>query len=233
MKRTRNSLLLLALFVPAWGQVNTSNNGVNILGALPAGANVVGAVTQSGNWSVRLQDGAGNTINSTSNALNVSVGNSTLAVTESGTWNVGSSTATGSAVPANAFYISGNGSGNLTGFVRCDTNANISQTGNTQVITGTSAKKIYVCAMNLVTATAQNIAVVEGTGTTCGTSTAAFPGTSGGSTAATGWNLAANSGIVLGGGLGPIGIEATNADNVCVLQSGSGQISGSIWYTVF
>ena len=29
------------------------------------------AVTQSGNWSVRMQDGAGNTLNSTSSALNV------------------------------------------------------------------------------------------------------------------------------------------------------------------
>jgi hypothetical protein len=46
------------------------------------------AVTQSGNWSVRLQDGSGNLIASTSNALWTQIQNSTLAVTQSGTWTV-------------------------------------------------------------------------------------------------------------------------------------------------
>lgn len=46
------------------------------------------AATQSGTWVSRTQDGAGNAINSTSNALNVSVQNTTVAVTQSGTWTV-------------------------------------------------------------------------------------------------------------------------------------------------
>jgi len=37
------------------------------------------AVTQSGNWSVRMQDGAGNTLNSTSSALNVFMTGGSLA----------------------------------------------------------------------------------------------------------------------------------------------------------
>lgn len=41
----------------------------------------------------------------------------TVATTQSGTWNVGSSSATGAAVPANAFYFGGaDSSGNLVGF---------------------------------------------------------------------------------------------------------------------
>ncbi len=49
---------------------------------LASGTDSVSAV-QSGNWSTRTLDGAGNAINSTSNALNVSVQNATLAVTQS------------------------------------------------------------------------------------------------------------------------------------------------------
>lgn len=47
------------------------------------------ATAASGIMKVGLTDGSGNAINSTSNALNVDVTNSSLAVTESGTWNVG------------------------------------------------------------------------------------------------------------------------------------------------
>lgn len=71
---------------------------------------------------VRTADGSGNLLTSTTNALDVNLKTSsitlpvsltsttitgTVAVTESGTWNVGSSSATGSAVPANAFYEAG------------------------------------------------------------------------------------------------------------------------------
>lgn len=70
----------------------------------------------------RTADGSGNLLTSTTNALDVNLKTSsitlpvsltsttitgTVAVTESGTWNVGSSSATGSAVPANAFYEAG------------------------------------------------------------------------------------------------------------------------------
>lgn len=103
----------------------------------------------------------------------------------------------------------------------------INLTANTQVITGTSAKKTYICSLNLVAGAATNVAVVEGTGTTCATGIA---GMAGGSTAATGWNFAANGGIALGNGGGSVMITATNADNVCVLVSAANQISGTIAY---
>jgi hypothetical protein len=96
-------------------------------------------------------------------------------------------------------------------------------------VTGTSAKKIYICSINLVTAAANNVAMVEGTGTVCATGIA---GMAGGSTAATGWNFAANGGLTQGNGMGSIMAEATNADNLCLLQSAAVQLSGVIGYVV-
>lgn len=96
-----------------------------------------------------------------------------------------------------------------------------------QVITGAAGKQTYICHLALVTATAQNIALVEGTGSTCGTSTA---GMAGGSTAATGWNLFLGENLVEGTGANWVLATATAADNVCLLSSSTGQISGVIDY---
>jgi hypothetical protein len=109
--------------------------------------------------------------------------------------------------------------------------ASISQTGNTQVVAGTASKKIYVCSIHVVTAAAANVAVVEGTGSVCGTGTAGVSGF-GGATAATGWNFVANGGIALGNGDSSLGAEGTSGDNLCVFNSGSGQVSGGISYVV-
>jgi hypothetical protein len=58
------------------------------LPSLAAGSNAIGSITntsfastQSGNWSTRIQDGSGNAITSTSNALDVNIKNSSIAVT--------------------------------------------------------------------------------------------------------------------------------------------------------
>lgn len=108
----------------------------------------------------------------------------------------------------------------------------ISLTANTQLISGTSSKKIYICDIHIVAAAATNVALVEGTGTTCGTSTAGMGGI-GGATAATGWNLAANGGIVLGSGGFSVGAEVTAADNLCLFVSAANQISGGLSYVVY
>src|SRR5579862_7619691 len=109
--------------------------------------------------------------------------------------------------------------------------ASINQTGNTQIVAGTGSKKIYVCSIHVVTAAAANVAVVEGTGSVCATGTAGVSGF-GGATAATGWNFAANGGIALGNGDSSLGAEANSGDNLCIFNSGSGQISGGISYVV-
>jgi hypothetical protein len=109
--------------------------------------------------------------------------------------------------------------------------ASISQTGNTQLAAGTVSKKIYICSIHVVAAAATNVAVVEGTGSVCATGTAGVSGF-GGATAATGWNFAANGGISLGNGDSSLGAEGTSGDNLCVFNSGSGQVSGGISYVV-
>ena len=107
--------------------------------------------------------------------------------------------------------------------------ASINQTADTQLVAGTASKKVYVCSIHVVAAAATNIAVVEGTGTVCGTGTAGVSGF-GGATAATGWNFAANGGIALGSGESSVGAEGTSGDNLCIFNSGSGQVSGGISY---
>jgi len=139
---------------------------------------------------------------------------------------------TGAAVPSKAIYVAGkNSAGNVTGIYvdPCEqagrSIANINLTASGQIISGSNYT--FVCSVFLVTATAQNIAFVEGTGTTCATSTAALAG---GTTAATGQNWAANGGFAMGTGQSWIMKTATSGDNICVLLSGTGQTSGNVTY---
>ena len=96
-----------------------------------------------------------------------------------------------------------------------------------QIITGATAKQTYICHLALLSATAQNVALVEGTGSTCGTNTA---GMAGGATAATGWNFFLGEEMVEGTGQAWVLATATAADNVCLLSSSTGQISGVVDY---
>jgi hypothetical protein len=107
------------------------------------------------------------------------------------------------------------------------TYTNINQTTGTQLLTGTSSERLYVCSIHLVVDAAQDVALVAGTGTVCATSTVAVSGM-GGPAAATGWNFAINSGIVLANTGKAWGKTTVDADNVCLFQSGSAQISGGI-----
>ena len=101
----------------------------------------------------------------------------------------------------------------------------ISLTANTKLLSGVSAKKYYICEIHIIAGAATNVAIVEGTGTVCATGTA---GIFGGATAATGWNLAANGGLVLGNGASAVGVTATAADDLCLLVSAANQISGNL-----
>lgn len=103
----------------------------------------------------------------------------------------------------------------------------IDQTSGEQLIAGTSSERIYICSFQIVTASAQNIALVDGTGSVCATGAT---GLLGGATAATGWNFGANGGIVLPPTRDSWTKTSTDADNVCLLQSGAGQVSGSLTY---
>lgn len=144
--------------------------------------------------------------------------------------------ATGAAPPANAILHAGLASGAtgglLLGITVCDkdANVNISTATTTLEVTGVSGRQVRICSINLVAAGADNVALIEGTGTTCGTGTA---GMAGGTTAATGWNFAANGGLTQGSGLGEIMTTATAGDSVCIATSAAVQLSGHIKYTIY
>lgn len=103
----------------------------------------------------------------------------------------------------------------------------ISQATSTQVASlGGSSKKNYVCSLFIVGADAENVSIVEGTGTVCATTPSAIIG---GTTAANGPNFAANGGATLGNGSAPIAAGSlTSLNNVCILQSGTGRVAGSM-----
>jgi hypothetical protein len=144
--------------------------------------------------------------------------------------------ATGAAPPARADYVGGLASGAtgglVAGFAVCDSfaNINVSTATTTLLVTGVSGRHVRICSMNLVTAAANNVALLSGTGATCGTGTT---GMSGGATASTGWNLAANSGITQGSGLGAINQTNATGDSVCIATSAATQLSGRISYAVY
>jgi hypothetical protein len=50
----------------------------------------------------------------------------------------------------------------------------------------------------------------------------------GGTTAATGWNFAANGGIALGNGEATVTKTASTNVNVCLITSGTAQTSGAV-----
>jgi len=114
--------------------------------------------------------------------------------------------------------------------VTCDHWTPINTTANVRIIQGNSSVpyKTYICSIELLVGTATNVAIVEGTGSTCGTNTA---GMAGGATAATGYNFGANGGIAHGSGIGAIMVTATPQDDVCVLVSAANQVSGVIGWT--
>jgi hypothetical protein len=152
---------------------------------------------------------------------------------DSGSFGVGS---TGSAPPAkgvfNAALGSGATGGLLTGITVCELSKpiNISTATTTLMVTGVSGRQVRICAFHMVTAAANNVAWIEGTGATCGTGTA---GMAGGTTAASGYNFAANGGIAIGSGLGEVLTTATTGDSVCLVTSAAVQLSGFIKYTIY
>lgn len=83
----------------------------------------------------------------------------------------------------------------------------------------------YVCSVNLVTAGANNVALVDDDTDNCASVTS---GVAGGTTSGEGWNFAANGGLTLGNGMGTV--AKTNGANrvLCLVTSAAVQLSGSI-----
>lgn len=144
--------------------------------------------------------------------------------------------ATGAAPPAKGVFNTGLGSGATGGFLVGipvgDTPKTISITTatTTAIITGVSGRHVYITHLDLVTAIANNVAVISGTGATCGTGTT---GIAGGTTSGNGWNFAANAGIAMGSGLGMVMRTTSTGDSVCIITSAAGPLAGSIVYAIY
>jgi hypothetical protein len=163
--------------------------------------------TQSGTWTVQ----PGNTANTTPWLASISQGGNTASVKASGT---------NAATTDPALVVAQSPNPNTL----CTSIKPISQTASTDLITSTN--KLHICAILIVSATAQSVSLVEGTVTTCGTGTAALMGAT---TAANGMALAANGGFTHTAER-PFMVTQTTADHLCLLQSGAGNISGFISY---
>lgn len=268
---TANTLRTSAANLPTTVTTNAGASDASTLRvALGSGSQVVGAVTQSGNWTARVVgngggvlDAAGQNATQPANWLAVGCGFNTSPTTiSSGSGsgmqcdnagnllvNIkagGSTTVTDAAtitaaqsavalVDAPLFGYNGSAYTRLYADP-CQANAktavSVNQTSTTQILgLSGSSKKYYVCSLNLVTATAQNIAVIDSTtaSNACATSPSGSDGF-GGSTAGTGWNLAANGGIALGAGGYYVGSTHNTNAALCIAQSGSGQVSGGFTY---
>lgn len=152
-------------------------------------------------------------------------------VTTSGTTGaavMGSSTTTPpSNTTAQTNFLSLDLNGGLRLSPACNKVINITQTSTTDVHTFSGFG--YVCSIMLVSATAQSIGIDEGTGTTCETNGTALVGVSSTASATPTLALAANGGYSMVSGIPFMKMQAS-ADHICVLQSGSGNVSGTITY---
>lgn len=113
------------------------------------------------------------------------------------------------------------------GSAPCTSVVAINQTASADVYTSTA--KVHVCSLVLFTATAQAISVVEGTGSICATGKAALVG---GTTASStvGLQFFAGQGIAPTAGV-PFMQSKTTGDHICILQSGTGVVSGFISFS--
>ncbi len=106
----------------------------------------------------------------------------------------------------------------------CTRVAPINITSSATIITGQVSQKIQICSVYIDASAAISLSIVEGTGTNCGTGTAALIG-------------GTSASVTLGQGINLSLVAAepwlqtqTFGDNLCVLQSGAGNLSGIITY---
>lgn len=100
--------------------------------------------------------------------------------------------------------------------------------GNLQLVAGVSAKKVYICSVHVIAATAAILNIIEGTGAACTTANEAA--VFGSTTAGSGESYAANGGMTYGSGIGTVGFTGTAANGLCLLQSGTAALAGNITY---
>jgi hypothetical protein len=141
------------------------------------------------------------------------------------------STSVSASDPALAVGLSPNNLGCAGASVANTQVAVVNTAANAQVIAGVAAQQTYICGIFLTSSLSQTIALVEGTGAVCGTGTT---GMAGGATAALGWSFGtALIPSTVGVGTHLVAKTATAGDSVCLLISGTGQVSGTVVYAQF
>ncbi len=219
---------------------NSWYNGINVAGTLRGwtGVNPSGSVFAG---QVDLASVAGTTavtggvngslgVGGLATAGSAIAGNPVLAGGSDGTNARAISTDTGGRVAVNEYR-----GGTALVADACQANAklykpinNAGSSSNLSIITHSSSLKTYICSANIgPVGGAVNVALVEGTGSACASSTA---GMAGGATAATGWQFAANGGLALGDGTNAVAATATGGDDVCLYFSTGVQVSGVVTY---
>ena len=108
--------------------------------------------------------------------------------------------------------------------LQCPFRVGISQTASAVIVSGVPGKNIFYCANKLISATAQSVSLIEGTGSTCGTGTLSVDGASGGTN-----SLAANGGwAVISDRI--VNFTSVPGNDLCLAQSSTGNVSGFITY---
>jgi hypothetical protein len=164
------------------------------------------AATQSGTWTVQ----PGNTANTTPWLVKPTDGTNAVTVKASGA---------NAATTDSALVVAPSPNPSTV----CTSVIAVNQTASTDLKTSTN--KLHICSIMLVSAAAQSISLVEGTGSTCGTGTTALIG---GTSASL--SLAANGGFSAISDRAWLETQVTG-DHLCLLQGGSGNVSGTITYT--
>lgn len=104
---------------------------------------------------------------------------------------------------------------------------NISSATTTRIIAPSASNRTYICSIDILAFAANNVAIVEGTGGTCGTGTA---GVVGGTTTGAGVSFPAQAGLVKGGaGTWVWRTAGTNVD-FCLITSTTGPLTGYVKY---
>jgi hypothetical protein len=97
----------------------------------------------------------------------------------------------------------------------------------TLVVAASGSTKVYVMHYDWVLSGAGTVALIAGTGATCGGGTHYLTGASGHTA-----SFAANGGISAGSGLGPILVTAAS-EAVCIITTGAVDTAGSLSYAQF
>lgn len=112
--------------------------------------------------------------------------------------------------------------------VSCTGRIAISQTADSQVVTGVAGQRIYICAWLIFANAAETVNIIEGSGAVCATSPTALVGST---TEANGVALAANGGFSQASGQ-PFVHTGVDANNLCLTQVGTSRVTGFISFIV-